>query len=201
MWGAIIGAAVSLFGSKLSSDASKSAAQTQASAETEAARIIEKQFKVAEERLAPFVEGSQEAFQKQQAASGALGPEAQQVAFDEFVESPGVAFAREQGLKAINQNASASGTLRSGNTQKALIEYAQGLAEQDYGNYFNRLGTITGTGLAAAQAIAGVGSQAAQGQATQVASAGRTTAAGQVAGAQSYATGIQNAYGAIANSP
>lgn len=189
----VIGAKSQKKASQAQADAQLQGAQSASQAQEKAAELIYQQFKDTEARLAPYSDAGLPASQKQQALSGALGPEAQQTAYDEYVESPGVAFARERGLRAIDRNAAAQGSLVGGNRDKARIDFAQGLAEQDFSNYFNRLGSITGTGLSAAQAIGGVSGQAAQGQAQMTAGAGQTLGAGQAGAGQSLAAGQMGA--------
>lgn len=55
-----------------------------------------------------------------------------------FQASPGYQFQLDQGLNAVNSQAGAQGMLGSGGRLKALTQYGQGLANQDYGNWFNR---------------------------------------------------------------
>lgn len=192
--GAAIGAGATLIGSNKAAKAQTTAAQTTADANTEAARLLQEQYKTTEGHLKPFItgEGGPQSFQMQQALSGAQGAEAQQAAYNQFVESPGVAFLRERGMRGIEQNAAASGNLFSGNTMKALSEFNQGLALQDFNNYYNRLGSLTGTSLNAAQALAGVGGQAASGQAALTSQSGANIAQGQIGAAQSYQSAYQN---------
>lgn len=195
----LIPAAIGLLGSKSSADAQESAGQTAAQAQTDAADLLYKQFKETEARLLPYSEGGLPAFQQQQALSGALGQEAQQTAYDQYTESPGVAFARERGLRGIERSAAAPGgsDLFGGNVEKAKIDFSQGLAMQDFNNYWNRLGSVTNTGLAATQAIGGVGSQAASGQAQLTAGAGQSLADAGVAKAQTYQSALGNVGEAI----
>lgn len=51
---------------------------------------------------------------------------------------PGYAFARDQGIHALENNASARGVLRSGGTLKDFLSFGNKFAEQNYGNAFNR---------------------------------------------------------------
>ena len=193
---ATVGSAV--LGSRSASKASKAqvegaqkGADAQLTASREANQVLRDQFASTQKELQPFITGAGGAFQLQQAQSGALGPEAQQQAFTNFNESPGLKFLRDRGLQGIDRNAAAQGSLIGGNTDKARIAFSQGLAQQDFGNQFNRLGAVTGTGLAAAQALGGVGSVAAQGQAQNITGAG-------FAAAQGFnAAGAARAQGAI----
>ena len=106
--------------------------------------------------LQPFVEPGQLASQQQAALSGVLGPEAQAQAFADFSASPGQAFLQEQGERGITRNAAAIGGLSGGNVQQELIRFGQGLAAQDFGNQFARLGEVAQTGFGAATNIAGL---------------------------------------------
>jgi hypothetical protein len=57
----------------------------------------------------------------------------------------GYAFARDQGLQAINNRASSLGALRTGGTLKDLAGWNQGFAAQNYGNVFNRASSMYDT--------------------------------------------------------
>lgn len=202
---AIIGAGATLGGQYLTNrkatKAQQSAAETAAGAQERGTELIYQQFKETEANLKPFItgEGGPQSFQMQQALAGARGPEAQQDAFDQYVESPGVAFLRERGMRGIEQNAAAQGNLFSGNTLKALSQFNQGLALQDFNNYYNRLGSLTGVSIGAASSLAGVGQNAAAGQAQLVSGAGSERAAGQIAQARTYQSAFENLGSSIGN--
>ena len=55
-----------------------------------------------------------------------------------FEQDPGYQFRRQQGEEAIMRQASAQGGRMGGGTLKALADYNQGLASQEYGNFANR---------------------------------------------------------------
>lgn len=78
-------------------------------------------------------------------------------AYGGFTASPSYQFQLDQGNASVNALAGSRGGLNSGATMKALADYNQGLASQEYGNYMNRLSGLvnTGTGAAANQATAG----------------------------------------------
>jgi hypothetical protein len=185
----------------LAAEGSKSAAKTQAQGSREAAETIERRFGETKEALEPYSSGGIEAYKQQQALSGAQGPEAQEAAYGAYRESPGVAWAREQGLRGINQQASAMGGLGGGNRYKRLSEYSQGLALQDFNNYFNRLGSVTGVGLGATQALAGVGGQAAAGQAQMQQNVGTALGQGQLGASQAYSSGLADLYSTAQGTP
>lgn len=83
-----------------------------------------------------------------QAGTGALG---QMQAlnsgdFSKFVQSPDYQFALDQGMKTLDRSAAASGRLYSGGYGQDLTKYAQGMASQNYNNYYNRLAGLAGVG-------------------------------------------------------
>lgn len=158
--------------------AEKDAAEKESNAAKLAEQGIADRFRETSETLDPFITGGLSSFDLQQAQSGALGPEAQAEAFANFNESPGVSFLREQGLRGIESGSAATGGLGGGDRLRELTRFSQGLATQDFGNQFNRLGALTGVGLTGAQALAGVGSTAAQGQAQAILTGARAESAG-----------------------
>src|SRR5690606_37846406 len=60
-------------------------------------------------------------------------------AVDAFQVGPGYGFAMEQGLTALDRRAASRGMLASGNNSIDTINYAQGLANQEYGAWLDRL--------------------------------------------------------------
>ncbi len=65
-------------------------------------------------------------------------------------------FTRDQGLEAIARKASATGYRGSGNVQYDLVDYASGLASQEYGNEFDRLFNLSQLAYGAASDMAGL---------------------------------------------
>ena len=78
-------------------------------------------------------------------------------AFDQFRNSTGYDFRVKQGMNALNSGYAGAGTIKSGAAIKGAVDYGQGMASQEFGNYLNALGTQQGVGLSAAGAQAGVG--------------------------------------------
>lgn len=81
--------------------------------------------------------------------------------FSAFTQSPDYQFALGQGIEGINRGAASRGALNSGGTDVDLLRYGQGLATQNYGNYYSRLAQLAGMGQSAAQGIGGTASNAA----------------------------------------
>jgi len=187
---AIIGGA-SLLGTGIAYYGASKAQESQEKAATRAQEIQAKQYGETKKLLTPFITGSEGAYQKQQALSGALGAQAQQQALTDYQESPGVAFQRSQGLRGVEQGISASGR-GGGSRLKAISEYNQQLAMTDFSNQFNRLGSITGVGLGAASALTGAGAASAAGQAQTQMALGAAQAGGALGRAGSFSSGLQN---------
>lgn len=78
--------------------------------------------------------------------------EAQRNAMARFQTDPGYQFRVAQGLQAVNNSGASRGMTYSGAQAKALNDYAQGQASQEYGNYFNRLAGVSGSGQSASTA-------------------------------------------------
>lgn len=89
-----------------------------------------------------------------------------------FTESPGYQFRLSEGIRARDRSASARGRLASGGHQRALIRYGQGVASNEFGQYYdrerdrfntyaNRLSGLAGLGQASAVQTGQLGQQAA----------------------------------------
>lgn len=134
---------------------SASAAQVAASDRGIAAQT-DAQARVAE-LLAPYVEAGNKALTGQGDLLGTNGADAQQAAIAALQGSPQFAALTQQGENAMLQNASATGGLRGGNMQSALMEFRPNLLSQLIEQQFGRLGGLSALGQNSA---AGVGSGA-----------------------------------------
>ncbi len=90
------------------------------------------------------------------ALAGLDGRQAQLDAFGQFQESPEFQFQREQGEQAAQRAAAAGGQLASGRTLADLSRFGQGLAQQGYGQYYDRLSNLYGSALGTANNLAGI---------------------------------------------
>jgi hypothetical protein len=106
--------------------------------------------------LSPYTLGGNAAFSQQANLTGANGAAAQQTAYDNYQESPGQAYLRSQGEKAIMRNAAATGGTGGGNVLQELQRHGIGLAAQDFQNSFDRLGSLSDKGYNASQSLSGV---------------------------------------------
>lgn len=139
-----------------------------------------------EQIVTPGLEIGQQAQQQQAALSGALGPEAQQAAFQGFQESPGTAFLREQGLREVGSQAALTGQ-GGGNRLRALTEFSQGLALQDLSRQQGQLQNLSQQGIQ----LAGTGATLTGLETGGISAEGAARAAEATAGSQA----IQNVIG------
>lgn len=185
---ALVGsAALGFGGSLLSSNAAKKAAKAQEAA-----------ARRAEARFAPFVNVGHGAVTTLGQLYG-IGPNGQQTGssdFSNFFQSPDYEFARGEGMKALEFSNAAQGQLNSGNNMRDLVQFGQGLATQNFGNYYNRL-----------MQLSQLGAQSAGGQAQQIGNQGQAKASGIVGSANAINQGLSSIgnglamYGAMGGSP
>jgi hypothetical protein len=82
--------------------------------------------------------------------------------FSSFKESPAYGWQVQQGNLALQNGATRNGNLWGGGTDSDRISFGQGLASQEYGNFYNRIASMAGVGQTAAQNLAGLGQNYAQ---------------------------------------
>jgi hypothetical protein len=112
--------------------------------------------------LMPYRQAGLAPLQAQQDLLGLNGQPAADAAMANFQSSPGYQFQLDQGLRAVDAGAAASGMLRSGATLKAEQTFGQGLANTDFGQYFSRLNALSTLGANAAAGGAQTAGTAAQ---------------------------------------
>ena len=216
---AIVGTAV--VGSIISSNASKSAAQTQADAANNATAAntaaTERQIQVSE----PWRTAGTTAVNQLSAMTQPGGEATKAFSYGPFDYNantdPGTQFRLQQGLNAMNATAAARGGLISGNALKAGQDYGQAAGSQEYQNAFSRylqnysnaqntfqlnrnnllgpLQFLSGQGQAAAAGQASnIGANAANNAALSTGAA-NAQAAGQIGSANAFTGGASNAIG------
>lgn len=139
--GAVIGAVgTSVAGSK-SASATKSAARTAASEQ-------DKALAQQAELSAPYRALGESGITQLKALLGIAGSGTD--ATTALRSTPGYQFARDQGLTAATNAATAQGLSLSGNTLEALDKFGTGLADQTYQTQVGNLENVVGIGQAAA---------------------------------------------------
>ncbi len=103
--------------------------------------------------LDPWAKGGEQAYDVQLALSGALGPDAQAEAYKNYKDSPGQDWLKEESMRQIENYAAATGQSLGGNVLDEINRRAMGLAMQDYGAQFERLGSLSKIGGGAANIL------------------------------------------------
>lgn len=204
MLGAIIGAGASLLGGVLSSRASKKAAQTQADASNRASEVQKEMYEQTRRDLDPYRVAGGNALEQMMGKMAPDGFFNQVYGGQKIYDDPSYQFRLNQGLKAIEQGSASQGNLLSGATLKALNNYAQESASQEYHNaysrfnadqtnQYNRLSNLIGMGQNAAAQMGNNGLQTAQAVAQNTMAGAHASAVGQYASGQAW----QNTMGDI----
>lgn len=115
-------------------------------------------------------------------------PTGQPPNFSQFTNSPDYQFAQQQGQLGLTRYEDAAGLGLSGGALKDVSQFNQGLATQQFGNYFNRLMQISQQGSNAAQAGVG-GANAAAGT---IGNIGASQASGIIGGTNAITGGINS---------
>ena len=151
------------------------------------------------QQLQPYASQGGNAFGLQSNLSGANGLQAQQQAFANYQSSPEQAYLRQQGEQALMRNSAAMGGLGGGNVRKELQLQGIGQAAQDYGNSFNRLGTLSNMGLNAASRQAEMGQAAGMAGAQAYLDTGGALSTGRTRFGENLASATQNTGSALAD--
>jgi hypothetical protein len=97
-----------------------------------------------------------------------------------FHADPGYQFAFDQGLQGLDRSAAARGSLYSGGHSADLIRYGQGMADQQYGQFYDRLMGLAGMGQNASSNLGSVGTGSAASIGSNLMSAGNAAANGYI---------------------
>jgi hypothetical protein len=181
---AAVGAGAAVYGANKSAKAAKSAAKTQAAAADAGVAEQRRQFDITQANQAPWLAAGQKALGNLTNDPAAA-----------FQSDPGYQYALDQQQRAIQHSAAARGTLGSGNTLKALQQNAIGLADQNYGNWWNRQAGLAGVGQAAANNLAAYGQNNANNVSQLLVGQGDARASGIAGSANAWNAGIGTAVG------
>lgn len=175
--GGILGSVVGgLFGAKQADRAADAQVQASQAAVGEQRR----QFDLTRQDAQPWMQAGQNALANLQ------DPNA-------FQQSPGFNFLRQQGMQGIERSAAARGGATGGNALKALAEFQTGLAQQDYGNWWNRQSNLAGVGQNATQSVGAFGAQTAGNIGNALMNGGEARASGIVGGANALSQWLSGA--------
>ena len=196
---AAVGAAGSAYASKKSSKAAK----TQAASADRASQIQQENFEQTRKDLMPYKQAGDTSLSQ---LMGQMTPDGyfnQTYTGQDIYSDPSYQFRLQQGQDAIQSSAAAKGGLLTGATLKALQNYGQESASQEYSNAYNRfnadqtnrynrLSNLVGIGQNAAAQVGNAGAQTAQAVANNTMAGANSIAAGQVASANNWANTANN---------
>ena len=199
---AVVGAAT-VAGSMYSSRQAGKAAKTQAASADRASQIQQENFEQTRKDLMPYKQAGDTSLSQ---LMGQMTPDGyfnQTYTGQDIYSDPSYQFRLQQGQDAIQSSAAAQGGLLSGATLKALQNYGQESASQEYSNAYNRfnadqtnrynrLSNLVGIGQNAAAQVGNAGAQTAQAVANNTMAGANSIAAGQVASANNWANTANN---------
>lgn len=112
-----------------------------------------------------------------------------------FYESPNYQFRLNEGLTAVERSAAARGRLFSGAAVKAVNNYAQGTASDEWNNWLNGLRGLAGVGQSATGSTAAAGANAANVISNTAMNSGAQRASAYMAGAEGVNNAVQGGLG------
>lgn len=207
----VAGIASGVGGAAIASHGADKAASTQASAADQAAQLQhqdakdaldfqKQQYNTQQEQIAPWLKAGTTAINQ---LAGTNVPNFQAPTNVTEQNDPGYQFRLQQGLDALQNSAAARGGLLSGNTARAINDYAQNDASNEYGNVYNRALTDYNTNTIGSYnrlaSLAGVGQQAQASSAQQGNQAASNITNTLLTSGQQQSNDIQNAAAARAS--
>lgn len=194
--GAVIGVAGSAYAGNQAAKAEKDAANSSNNTQLT-------MYNQTRQDQLPAIQAGQTAIGQLSAGTAAGGEFNSPYTMADFQADPSYQFRLDQGEGALQASAAARGGLLNGGTLKAISDYGQNAASQEYASAynrytsdqtsrFNRLASVAGIGQTAANTTDSLGTSTAAniGQTTQ--SAGNATAANYVNSANSLNSGLSS---------
>ena len=183
--------------SLLGSNAASSAASTQAAAADRAAQLQNDQYNQTRADQAPWRAAGETALNQLIPLATNYTP----FSYNSMTADPGYQFRLQQGQEALGHQNAARGGAVSGTSLKAMQDYAQNSASNEYNNAFNRYQANRQAQLGPLQSLAGIGQTATnftgQAGAANAANVGNlitggaaANAAGQVGTANALTSGL-----------
>lgn len=195
MFGALIGAGVSLLGGLFGGSSAKKAANVQAGAANRATDLQRYMYDTSRKDSMPWLEAGKTALTTYMSelgiGGGATGPS------NAFQATPGYQFRVDEGKKGVLNSLSAMGMKNSGRALKALETFSQGIASEEYGNWLNRIAGVAGQGQNQANNNAQTSANAANSMSQTIQNAGEARASGYVGANNALMSGFNGAANSI----
>lgn len=217
-----VGPAISVVGSLTAADAARGAADTQAASAAQSDATQRYMYDTTRADNAPFLQAGSNASNRLQQLLGLSGDSsasdygalsrrfnANDLAND-TVYNTGLQYGLDQGTQGINNQASATGSLLSGATLKALTRFGNDYGTSKAGdaynrfntdntNQYNRLAGLMGGGQQASAQVGSAGANYGNNTSNTAIGLGNARAASGIAAGNAIGTGFNNAYGNYQN--
>lgn len=193
-----VGALGSVGGAVISGNAARDAANKQSDAANQASQLQKQEYDQTRADQQPWREAGTQALSQMQ------DPGFQKsFTMSDFQQDPGYAFRMQEGQKALERSAAAGGGFNSGAFSKALTQYGQNFASNEYQNAynrfnndqtnrFNRLSSLAGAGQTANSQIGAAGQNYANNAGQNMMGAANAQGAAGIAGANAMNGAISN---------
>lgn len=145
-WGAVAAAVV---GAYASSQSAKKGAKASQHASDAAVSEQQREYDQTRADQMPWLLAGQSALSQMQTLNSGD--------YSSFKQSPDYQFALDEGLNGLDRSAAARGALYSGGHSADVVRFGEGLASQNYGNYYNRLASLAGLGQTSASNLGSLG--------------------------------------------
>lgn len=188
--GAAITGAVGLFGANKSAKAASAASRAQQASAAAGIEEQRRQFDAIQQMLSPFVGAGTDALGGLLDFTGLNGNDAQAQAISGIENSAEFAALTEQSENALLQNASATGGLRGGNTQRALAELRPNVLNSLVDQRYQRLGGLATMGQNSAAQLGTAGQSMAGNVANLYGQQGAAAAGGALGQAAAFNSGL-----------
>lgn len=188
--GAISGA-VGLYGASKQAGAAKDSAKASQKATDATIAEHKRQFDLTRSDQMPWLNAGKDALGNLQKLNSGD--------FSAFTQSPDYQFALDEGFKAMDRSAAARGRLYSGGYGQDLTKYGQGLATQNYGNYYNRLAAMAGVGQTTASGLGQLGANYANSMGTALQNNASNRASSYMNQANAWNNGLTQVSGIAGN--
>lgn len=177
IWGAAIVAGAAIYSSSQQKSAANKASKAQQNGANQAAQASEQNYQRTSDNLTPYITAGGSALSQMQHLNAGD--------YSSFTASPDYQFSMSQGLQGLDRSAAARGSLYSGGHSADVMNYAQGLASQNYNDYYSRLSGLANNGQNAATNLGSVGTGNAAAIGTAATNAGNAQANGYINNANS----------------
>lgn len=193
-----IAGAASIGSSIVQSNAASKAASQQATAANNATAEQQQMFSETQQNLQPFIDQGNTAATKVSQLEGLNGGDSSTI-MNALASLPGYQFSNTQGLKAVQNSATARGLGVSGAAQKGAAQFATGNANTYYNNLLTGVQNTETTGANAASGLATNATQTGTNIAGTIQGAGAAEAAGTLGSANAVSSGLTTGANGLQN--